>query len=105
MRLLPLLFVGIVAVFLYGISRIHLSLWNWIYILSGLGVLLVFVLPHVLAWIINLFLSKGKRFSMSVEKLSPLSMQAKNIQVTVYLKKMLLSISVKKVNVRTNIKN
>lgn len=105
MRLLPLLFVGIVAVFLYGISRIHLSLWNWIYILSGLGVLLVFVLPHVLAWIINLFLSKGKRFSMSVEKLSPLSMQAKNIQVTVYLKKMHLSISVKKVTVRTNIKN
>ena len=105
MRLLPLVFVGIISVFLYGVSRIQLSLWNWIYILSGLGVLLVFVLPHVLAWVINLFLSKGKRFSMSVEKLSPLNLQAKNIHVKLSLKRMLLSVSVKKVTIRTNIKN
>ena len=105
MRLLPLVFVGVVSLFLYGVLRIQLSLWNWIRILSGLGVFLVFVLPHALAWIINFFLSKGKRFSMSVERLSPLSMQAKNVRVKLSLKKMLLSVSVKKVTIRTNIKN
>ena len=102
MKLLVSLLVIVLAVIAYVISTLPVPFWIWIQVFTGITLFSIFAFPYLLAWIVNFFLSKGKRFSVSIDKLSPLGLNAKNVTFSIIVKQFLISGSVKKVGIQTN---
>ena len=102
MKWLVSLLVTILAVSIYTISKLPVPFWIWIQVLTGIILFSVFAFPYLLAWVVNFFLSKGKRFSVSIDKLSLLGLNAKNVNFSIILERFIISGSVKKVGILTN---
>ena len=66
---------------------------------------IVFILPTMIAWILNLFLSKRKRFSFSCDRFSPLGLYIKNSLLSFKAKYFRFTVTVKKISIHTNFKN
>lgn len=94
----------IIAVICYGISVVKLSFWMWIEILVALAFFTVFLLPSLLAWIINLLLSKRNQFSFSCDRFSPLGLYLRNALASFKASYFRVTISLKKLSVQTNFK-
>lgn len=104
MKLSIILSSFLVAVLCYGISIIKLSFWGWIEILVALALFSVFVLPSIIAWTLNLFLSKRKQFSFSCNRFSPFGLYLKNACMSLKVNTFRITVQLKKVSIQTNFK-
>ena len=102
MKRLSSIILLVVAVILYLLSILNWSFWTWVRILAGSFVFSIFILPYVIAKIINVFVSKGKLFSITLDQLSPFGLNARNVRFTVNLKGLVLTGSVDKIGLQTN---
>ena len=104
MKLSIILISILIAIICYGISAIKLSIWGWIEILVALAIFSVFILPLIVAWVVNLFLSKRKQFSFRCDRFSPLGLYLKNACLSAKISYFRIMIQLKKLSVQTNFK-
>lgn len=102
MNLLPSIIPVVFIVVVYLLSILNWSFWTWLKIIGGTFLFSTFILPYAIAWVINLFTSKGKRFSLTLDQLSPFGLNARNVNFVVALKNVILKGSVDKIGLRTN---
>lgn len=102
MKRLPSIIFVVVPIVLYLFSVLNWSFWTWVRFLASSLAFSIFILPYVIAKIINIFLSKGKRFSITLDQLSPFGLSARNVRVTINLKGLILTGSVDKIGLQTN---
>lgn len=70
----------------------------------ALAIFSAFVLPLIVAWVVNLFLSKRKQFSFRCDRFSPLGLYLKNACLSAKASYFCIVIQLKKLSVQTNFK-
>ena len=70
----------------------------------ALAIFSAFVLPLIVAWVVNLFLSKRKQFSFRCDRFSPLGLYLKNACLSAKASYFRIVIQLKKLSVQTNFK-